>query len=118
MTRDEYKQYLASDHWRRVRLAVLREAGGRCARCGHGARHVHHLTYERLGAERPGDAEALCERCHATAHGQGWPPAASEHEETRDGKPYVVKVLEPAGEPPSTWSRNTTHRRRKRNIRK
>lgn len=117
VTRKEYEKYLESEHWQRVRYAVLRDAGGRCARCGRGARHVHHLTYERLWHERPGDTEALCERCHAEAHGNEWPPVIASREETRDGKPFVVKVLKPAGEPPQTRQRNTTHRRPRRNIR-
>jgi hypothetical protein len=29
---------------------------------------VHHLTYERLGAELPGDLEAVCAPCHRAAH--------------------------------------------------
>lgn len=119
MAQPEYKKYLASEKWRlRVRRAALLDAGGKCERCGRRAEHVHHLTYERLGAERPEDTQALCARCHMEAHGKDWPPVVSTHTEIRDGKPFTVKVLPSAPEPPDTWDRRTTHRRRKRNIRK
>jgi hypothetical protein len=31
---------------------------------------VHHLTYARLGRERPGDLLAVCEACHGALHGR------------------------------------------------
>lgn len=30
--------------------------------------HLHHLTYERLGAERLDDLTPLCPNCHAMVH--------------------------------------------------
>lgn len=41
--------------------------GKRCA-CGRWATQLHHLTYERLGAELAEDFEALCDLCHASRH--------------------------------------------------
>jgi toxin-antitoxin system PIN domain toxin len=42
---------------------------GRRGDCGAGVpTEVHHLTYERLGAERDGDPVALCAPCHRGAH--------------------------------------------------
>ena len=57
-------------HWRALRLRALEREGFRCAVCRRGDRllEVHHLTYERLGAELLEDVVALCQRCHATEH--------------------------------------------------
>jgi hypothetical protein len=63
--------YLRSAHWRAVRQWALALAGNRCARCGRGGRlDVHHLTYERLWAELPGDLEVLCRGDHEAAEGR------------------------------------------------
>jgi hypothetical protein len=66
-----YDAYLQSDAWRAKRARVLQLAGGVCQDCGRArATDAHHLTYARLGAERPEDLRALCPRCHARAHGR------------------------------------------------
>jgi 5-methylcytosine-specific restriction endonuclease McrA len=69
-------EYYDSPHWRSLRLEVLAGADYRCAKCRqHRAwLHVHHLTYERLGAERLEDVQPLCPNCHAREH----PHRASE----------------------------------------
>jgi hypothetical protein len=118
MARPDYREYLGSEKWQRVRHATFRAAGGRCERCGGKARQVHHRTYSHLGAERPGDTQALCFKCHKEVHGKEWPPVVASRMEERDGRVFVVKTIEPAPEWPNSRQRNTTHRRRKRNIRK
>lgn len=67
--RASYGVYLRSPHWRRERQRQLGRDGFRCQRCG-GTRHleVHHLTYARLGSERPGDLTTLCRGCHGAIH--------------------------------------------------
>jgi hypothetical protein len=62
-----YVAYLKSPVWAARRTEALQQAGGHCQRCGAPAREVHHLTYERVGAERPEDLQALCAPCHRTA---------------------------------------------------
>lgn len=58
----------------------LDAAGWQCEVCGADARtahwqakggslQVHHRTYERLGAELPGDLQVLCPECHRSVHG-------------------------------------------------
>lgn len=76
-----YAEYLKSNHWLQLRSVRIRLARWTCERCGAVSRrhsidrvgsplHVHHLTYERRGAERPTDLEVLCEACHRAEHGR------------------------------------------------
>lgn len=64
-----YAEYLASEHWQGLK-ARYRQSD-RPKRCACGARrrlHLHHLTYERLGAESLTDLILLCADCHDAAH--------------------------------------------------
>ncbi len=67
----EYLAYLQSDKWALQRAAALARAKYRCMACG-GWRdlEVHHLSYERLGAEVPQDLTVLCGHCHKRTHRQ------------------------------------------------
>jgi hypothetical protein len=46
------------------------QAGGMCP-CGGFAVQVHHLSYKRLGDERPEDLQPVCVDCHVRAHNLG-----------------------------------------------
>jgi len=71
-----YADYLQSTEWRVRRADALEAAGFRCQRCGHMyGLDVHHVTYERLGNERPEDLVVLCRVCHAELHGMTAPYA-------------------------------------------
>lgn len=63
---DTYRAHIKSAKWRRIRKLKLDAAHGQCQKCGswHGRREVHHLTYDRLGDERPEDLIVLCGDCH------------------------------------------------------
>ena len=67
-----YRAVMGSPGWRQRRARVLRAAGRRCQTPGCTARavDVHHVTYARLGRERPGDLLAVCEPCHDRLHGR------------------------------------------------
>jgi len=84
-----YEDYLLSSRWRLIRRQALVRARWRCQNpaCPDDAvrwltdteifemavpyrLEVHHLTYERLGRERPDDLLVLCERCHSLEHGR------------------------------------------------
>ncbi|KKK81746.1 hypothetical protein LCGC14_2810350 [marine sediment metagenome] len=66
--RGGYLVYLKSPVWRR-KAARLKRKRKCCEVCGRGNRlHVHHLTYERIGQERPSDLIVLCEDCHEGHH--------------------------------------------------
>src|SRR5688500_2743238 len=71
-----YLAYLRSSAWRRQRRAALERAGGRCQHPGcfrsslGGPLHVHHVSYSRLGSERPEDLIVLCREHHEMADEQ------------------------------------------------
>lgn len=67
--RARYEAHLDSPEWREARRPVLARSGGRCEHCHEGpVEHVHHVTYERLGAELPEDLLGLCRPCHHAVH--------------------------------------------------
>jgi 5-methylcytosine-specific restriction endonuclease McrA len=65
-----YNQYLLTEHWQKTRKATLAARGYQCEKCRKrgGELHVHHLTYARLGQERPEDLQVLCSECHRWEH--------------------------------------------------
>ena len=69
-----YADYIQSDAWRARAVIAKARAGQRCQDCRRVAPAVtldaHHLTYERLGHERPEDIAVLCRECHARRHGR------------------------------------------------
>lgn len=72
--RSKYEAYLASSAWKVKRENAIARAGGRCERCHFPFTsfeeefvcelQVHHLTYERLGKEKPSDLMVVCIACH------------------------------------------------------
>ena len=66
-----YLKYLASKDWKIKRAVALISAGYECERCKTDNHlEVHHITYDRLGFERPDDLRVLCAACHADEHGR------------------------------------------------
>lgn len=64
-----YQAYLNSPGWRTRRNRALRDVSYQCKRCPSKRNlQVHHLSYERLGAEWDQDLEVLCENCHRDEH--------------------------------------------------
>jgi 5-methylcytosine-specific restriction endonuclease McrA len=67
----DYQKATQSRYWRALKRAVMLERDDRCELCemrGPPPLQLHHLTYERLGAELPEDVELLCEACHWREH--------------------------------------------------
>jgi hypothetical protein len=96
MTREEYQDYLKTEHWQGQRKEALLCALYRCQVCNTDALplEVHHRTYERLGCELPSDLFVLCEQCHdlfsqngklATPEDYGY-----DEEQTGQGRLQVV----------------------------
>lgn len=70
----QYREYMHSDAWQRRRRRALVRAGYTCQHCGADRNlEVHHLTYARLGKERPADLLVLCHACHAAEHARTKP---------------------------------------------
>ena len=62
----KYEDYLKSPHWKLFSACEKRRT---CYCCGRRGRlQLHHVTYDRLGRERPGDVVTLCGRCHKACH--------------------------------------------------
>jgi hypothetical protein len=74
MTKTEYAQYIQSEWWQQRRKQAIAAADNECQRCWlprwlaslvyDQDLHVHHLNYQNLGNEQPGDLKVLCRRCH------------------------------------------------------
>jgi hypothetical protein len=72
---ERYDEYLRSEEWLALRQQVLRRDKYRCRHTGKASRpgdplQVHHLTYERVGAERLDDLITLCRSAHRRLHEQ------------------------------------------------
>jgi 5-methylcytosine-specific restriction endonuclease McrA len=64
-----YQKYLESDHWKKVKIDYYRERERICSACGAKRRiQLHHLTYKKVGRERPQDLVPLCQSCHKLVH--------------------------------------------------
>lgn len=68
----EYNKYLKSAKWKAKRGAAIDKAGNKCQRCGYPAYklEVHHLSYEHLFDEPPGDLLVVCKSCHEIEDGK------------------------------------------------
>ncbi len=65
-----YKKYLLSPEWASVTNDLYLLRGRKCCRCGSDKNlNIHHLNYDNIFKEEPGDLEILCKDCHNTAHG-------------------------------------------------
>lgn len=76
--RKDYQKYLKTKEWLDFAKQERRRVGYRCQRCKvTGKRlNVHHKMYRRNRAggwklPKRGEAEVLCDICHASEHGKG-----------------------------------------------
>lgn len=71
-TKDDYKLYLQTPHWKNMRKQVFAIQGSLCRMCGTRKNlQVHHLpaAYKRLFREDPKrDLSSTCKRCHRKNH--------------------------------------------------
>lgn len=70
MTKDEYKEYLKTPHWKETRDKRLSLDGKRCYVCGYKHNlNVHHISYKNVGNEDVRkDLVTLCDMCHLMVH--------------------------------------------------
>jgi 5-methylcytosine-specific restriction endonuclease McrA len=67
-----YDEYIGSPEWKARAGLVRLRAGHMCEGCREApAQAVHHTTYAHLGAELLWELRAVCNACHARAHGIG-----------------------------------------------
>lgn len=69
-TAEGYAAYIRSEHWAKLRGAVLRRDGNHCVRCGSTERlSAHHKVYrEDWEGQSTADLETLCWPCHEKEH--------------------------------------------------
>ncbi|MDR3601239.1 MAG: hypothetical protein P4L49_12285 [Desulfosporosinus sp.] len=63
----DYKTYLRTKHWVRIKEEALKRAGFKCQACNisDADLSVYHNNYDNRGRETRDDVIALCETCHA-----------------------------------------------------
>lgn len=68
--RQQYYQYLESEHWRRLRLEAFERDGFKCLNCGTNKNlRGHHKRYRKdLRLCTVKDIETLCQKCHDNFH--------------------------------------------------
>ena len=69
--KNEYRIFLKSSYWKRVRKKVLQRDNYTCTRCGYKNNlQVHHLSYEHHNYEHMhlDDLVTLCRKCHELLH--------------------------------------------------
>jgi len=75
-----YRDYLRSPAWRAVRARFIASRIPKlCAGCDRAwgpGDHLHHKSYNRLGAERLSDLVPLCASCHKFVHDEVGPDFA------------------------------------------
>ena len=67
---EEYKKYLLSDEWAKLKIDLFNFRGKKCEKCGSKKQIcVHHLTYKNIYKEELSDLVILCRNCHEKEHG-------------------------------------------------
>lgn len=67
---ESYQAYIVSKVWKARRKAFFERNEKKCSVCDCDDKRLflHHLTYERVGAELDQDLAPLCGSCHRLAH--------------------------------------------------
>ncbi len=68
--KENYDAYMDSPEWRALKIAIIKERGRYCQRCGGlpNTIYLHHLTYKRFGREWHQDLVLVCFECHKKEH--------------------------------------------------
>lgn len=67
-----YREYLKAPHWAKLKARYRASDLPQECVCGDPDVHLHHTTYERIGAERLTDLVPLCRSCHRLVHVLEW----------------------------------------------
>ena len=66
----KYLKYLRSKEWAEISADMITLSNNKCTVCESSRKlEVHHITYDRLFMEEPGDLIVLCKFHHLEAHG-------------------------------------------------
>lgn len=69
MNKEEYRIYLQSDHWKKLRLLKISQVGYKCQDCGVQKNiQVHHIRYKKIYNVKTNDLRVLCRDCHIKYH--------------------------------------------------
>lgn len=99
MNKEEYREYLKSDHWQNLRKRKLSHSRRRCAICSSIKRlEVHHLQYRNIFDVDLTDLRILCNRCHKLFHelkksGVVKPVTGSHQKQFANARHYVRLAL-------------------------
>lgn len=65
-----YREYMASDAWKALRLSARDRSDHKCEMCGGSADNVHHVKYPKgFGNDGLSNLIVLCRKCHERTHG-------------------------------------------------
>jgi hypothetical protein len=82
-----YEKYLWSSSWSKTRKRVSEEKGDECTAklsgCEGDADHIHHTSYEHIGAEPMWELMPVCHACHEVLH-QGYDGDSKSGENRRE----------------------------------
>ena len=90
---EEYKIYLKSPRWLKLREGILAANNYKYIDCEKIASEVHHLSYDNLGEfEEIADLIPLCSTCHKHRHGiiQNPPPEPPKKDDNSFGKFFIL----------------------------
>lgn len=101
-----YERYIHSDSWVARRALYFRTHDRKCLRCESREKiHLHHMTYERMGAELDEDMIPLCEPCHALVH-------KIHRQGNYSLKATTIKFLSSSGSPAPNKKKTKTKKQR------
>jgi len=104
----QYKLALVSDYWRALSASVFQQRGPYCQRCGKFSLglELHHLTYDRVGRERPQDVVIVCRVCHPDADRERQWAVETAAEESR----FDAWATARFGDEPMNWPEDAGER--------
>ena len=69
MNKQEYQEYLKSEHWKNLRGQKIRGKGAICEICGSKENiNIHHMEYKNIYDIKAYQLRVLCKTCHETIH--------------------------------------------------
>lgn len=93
---EKYKEYLTTEHWRKIRELKAVEQNYTCEMCKkvmNKGFHIHHLTYVHKGRERLDELMFLCPECHKEWHKHNKVKKYPKEKCRRCANSYIVRNL-------------------------